>query len=192
MLLVLLELLRGNSCGGVNEQEGNTEGKLVGGNLYDLDAVNFADDTLGNHVLRLVAFLHEGRIHHEEVAESVGTISEAALCGNVLVAHALLTLEELGIGGVGSRSTKLKCAVLESGLDLNTENVAVILYLSSMRFVTPHPPFLAAAYHYADETISSPALRGVAHFHSLECTSHNGIVVEAYNLNVNPMKSVGY
>ena len=127
MDLVFLELLRGSSGHGVGDDAGRASRQTRAGDLDDLATVNFADDALDEHLLRLVAIAHESRVLLEKVGETIGAESHTTLIGDVGIAQTLHALQEQGIGVLRGRGGRVIRAVVDSRVGEGLENVRVKL-----------------------------------------------------------------
>ena len=98
MGIKLLQLSGRSGCHGMGQQE-STAGRQTGrGHLHDLAAVHFTDDTLLQHLLTLVAVLHESAVLLEEVCELVGAEAHTTLVGNIVIAQIFHAIEKLLVG----------------------------------------------------------------------------------------------
>lgn len=162
MDLILLELLRTCSSDGVSDDESCTGRQMVCRDLNDLAAIDFTDDALLEHLLGLVAILHESAVALQQVGETVGAEGNTTDVGDVGIAESLHALEEVLIGVGSGKSGGVIVAIRDSGIGQSLENVGVELYVSSARFATTRPELLTqrvpAVHRCTDETISSPSL----------------------------------
>lgn len=100
--LIFFKLLGSGCSRGVSDDECATCGEAAGGDLNNLAAVAFADNALENHLLRLVAVLHESGVLLEEVSKLVRAECYATLVRHVEVAESFHAVKESLIGvGLG-------------------------------------------------------------------------------------------
>ena len=100
-----VQLLGADSGGRVSQKERTASGESGRGNLDDLDAVDFADDTGMNHLLGGFSLLGEGGILLEEVRKVVGAKCNTSGFRNVVVRQLFVACKEQLIRiGLGSRS----------------------------------------------------------------------------------------